>query len=93
MIRFPKIKTFEQHGGGVFVPIPEPEQREKTKPDKIKIITKKVNSKPKTTEKKKGSHCCLSIPVTVALIYLEILNLKSFIHVVLKIKAHIYEMV
>ena len=57
MIQFPKIKTFEQHGGGVFVPIKELEQREKTKPDEIKIITKTEDKKPKTKEKNKGTHC------------------------------------
>ena len=56
MIKFPTIETFEQHGGGVFVPNKESEQKENTEPDEKKIITKKENKKHKTKEKKKGSH-------------------------------------
>ena len=59
MIKFPKIETFEQHGGGVFVPNKESEQKEYTEPEENKIITKKESKKLKTKETKKGSHCML----------------------------------
>ena len=56
MIKFPKIETFDQHGGGVFIPSKGSEQKENTEPDENKIITKTENKKHETEEKKKGSH-------------------------------------
>ena len=52
MMKFPKIETFEQHGGGVFVPNKELEQKENTESDTNKIITKTESKKLKTKETK-----------------------------------------
>ena len=64
MIKFPTIETFEQHGGGVFVPNKESEQNENTEQDEKKIVTKKEKKKHKTKEKKKGSPWIVSLSIS-----------------------------